>query len=309
VRIGTLAYATEQGLGRLAKSFADALQLEVMVVPHPKHPEQPWYPGAPHYSPRSARLFCRSMDAVLFFETPFDWSLLSCCRRSVLMLMHECTPRSMPAEPTAMLAPSLLELREFPGSKLCPVPVDVPWRLRTRVRTYVHNAGHGSFRGRNGTQEVLQALKHTSKPFKLLLRSQHPLSCSDPRAEVRCSTAPYSTLWDEGDAFVFPEKFNGLSLPLQEARAAGMLVLATDRFPTNTWLPQPLIAPRGYQRASIGGCYRPFEEAVVDSRDVAAAMDKSFDADIASYSLAGREWAEANSWEKLRETVLEAVCG
>lgn len=88
-----------------------------------------------------------------------------------------------------------------------------------------------------------------------------------------------------------------------------MLVLATNRWPINTWLPQPLIAPRGYQRASIGGCYRPFEEAVVDSRDVAAAMDALYDSSIASYSLAGREWALENSWEKLRETVLEAVCG
>ena len=42
--------------------------------------------------------------------------------------------------------------------------------------------------------------------------------------------------------FVFPEKFNGLSLPLQEARAAGMLVLATDRFPMNTWLPREMKA-------------------------------------------------------------------
>lgn len=130
------------------------------------------------------------------------------------------------------------------GVTFLPVPVNVPWRQRTRCEVFIHNAGNGGLRGRNGTRQIIDAMLYIKSPIKLILRSQEGTwMTNDNRVELRIGHQSQETLWDDGDCFLFPEKFNGLSLPLQEARAAGMLVMATDRFPMNTWLPQQIGCP------------------------------------------------------------------
>jgi hypothetical protein len=205
--------------------------------------------------------------------------------------------------------------------------VEVPWRQRTSCRTFVHNAGHGGLRGRNGTKELYTALPHVQSPIRLILRSQErvdehlqiqstTLQIGNVTVDYRFGTFPYDTLWDEGDAFVFPEKFNGLSLPLQEARAAGMVVLATDRFPMNGWLPKgPLIRSHGWQTAKVGPPYLSFREEIVHPKDVAAAIDVACiqsESGITRYSQDGREWAEGMSWKVLGpqyQRLLEQLAG
>lgn len=317
MRVGSVVYSTDQGLGILAKSFWDnGVLTDVTVQKHKHHRNYlDRYPGAKVASHHANRELCDRVDVMLFFETPFDWGLIEYCRhrgvRTALMLMHECTPAELPARPDLFLAPSALEAKEFPGSKFLPVPVEAPWRMRKECRTYVHNAGHGGLKGRNGTQLLLEAMRHVRSPLKLIVRSQKPLAvhCDDERVELRIGTADYSSLWDEGDCFVFPEKFNGLSLPLQEARAAGMLVMATARFPNWEYLPYSLLIPsRGSARSRIGPAYREFDEAVVDPSDIAATMDKFYGKDIAEYSCDGLDWAASMSWQKLKPLYLEALC-
>lgn len=337
MRVGTLCYATDSGLGVLAKAFYDhGIVTHPLVVRHAHHPtHDDWYPGAPQTPVRpidvlTARDLCRSVDVMLFFETPFDWSLIPYCRehgiKTVLMPMYECTPRILPAMPDLFVCPSLLDLRYFPnGGRLAagdsvdevvsvhiPVPVDVPWRKRERARVFVHNAGHGGLKGRNGTRELLEALwlcnclKGTGDA-RFIIRSQKPLPEDvGPRGDLcgrltwQTGTVPAADLYAEGDVFVFPEKFNGLSLPLQEARAAGMLVMATERFPNNTYLPKgPLIPVAGYRPNRIGAAYTEFKEAVVDPKEIAAKIDDWYDRDISDYSEGGKQWAETMSWGAL----------
>lgn len=362
MKVGSLVYATDQGLGILAKSFVDnGIITDPYVVRHSSHhTHDEWYPGAPQtsirpFDTRKVREWANGMDVLLFLETPFDWMLIPYCRgrqiKTVLMTMHECTPVDRPAEPDLYLCPSALDLREFTATcKRClgtgvpdtttlsnarwrtkepcpqhihlPVPVSVQWRQRTAARVFVHNAGHGSFRDRNGTAKLLEALwlcdclKGVSDA-RFVIRYQGTLPDIGPKGDFsgklqwRNGTFSYKTLWDEGDVFVFPESFNGLSLPLQEARAAGMLVIATDRFPMNQWLPTPpLIKPRGFSRAKIGGPYMSFDEAQIAPEDIAAKIDEYYDDDIQSYSMDGKLWAEQMSWEKLGpiyRTVLEKL--
>ncbi len=126
--------------------------------------------------------------------------------------------------------------------------------------------------------------------------------------EFRRGIFPADTLWTEGDVFVFPEKFNGLSLPLQEARAAGMLVVSTDRFPINTWLPkEPLIQVSDTRMTRLGGHLTEFDEAIVDPRDIAAKIDEWYGRDISEYSEQGRMWAARNSWEILKPKYMEIL--
>jgi len=325
LRVGSLIYATEQGLGILARSLVShGIITAPMVVRHGRHADHPeWYTGVQeihdlrsHAARGQIRRHLLSCSAVLFIETPFDWGLLPLLREArvptALLTMHECTPRTLPALPDLFICPSDLDYSIFTGdgssgvrTVRLDVPVGVPWRLRGRARTFVHNAGWGSFHDRNGTRALLEAIDLVRSPAHFLIRSQQDLPDRHvpmPAAatvEWRLGTALYETLWDEGDVFVFPERFNGLSLPLREARASGMLVMASDR-PNNHWLPtEPLIPVSGYTEVAIGSAYRTVQRATISPADVAVTIDAWYDRDISSYSSQGRGWAMANSWEAL----------
>lgn len=325
MRIGTLAYATNQGLGLLAKDFYDhGILTDVLVVNHNVHPNygREWYPDSEQimvkpFDRQKAREFVSELDVFFFFETPFDWNLLPFCRfqgvKSVCMPMHECMPVDLPAHPDAYINPSLLDQQHFSGPFI-PVPVDVPWRLRTKAEVFIHNAGHGGLKGRNGTDELLQAMEYVQSPLDLIIRSQADIEVgseitADPRIRLCIGTVPTrEELYAEGDVYVFPEKFNGLSLPLQEARASGMLIISTDRFPINTWLPQESLVPTcAYQEVQLSPRLLPIKEALVDPVDIAQTLDRWYGADISYYSKEGREWAETMSWDALKPIYLEEL--
>lgn len=334
LKIGSLVFATDSGLGVLAREFVrNGIVTHPCIVRHGRHQtHNDWYPLAMEITSirdqaqiDMAKRFCEMMDCMLFFETPFIMDLLPHCRekgiRTVIMPMYECQLENPPYHPDAYLCPSLLDLQVFREkwpqvpAEFIPVPVDVPWRQRTRAEVFVFNSGHGGLRGRNGTHELLEAMRHVQSPIRLIVRSQSDRTWEirhDNRIEYRLGTAPYADLWTEGDALVFPDKFDGLSLPLQEARASGMLVCSTNRFPANTWLPkEPLIKVSSYRRISVGGAFLEIDEAVVEPKAIAETIDRVYGMDIAAYSLAGREWAEQNSWQVLgpqyRE-FLERIC-
>ncbi len=165
MKVGSLVFATDQGLGYLAKDFYDnGILSDVIMIQHGRrtnHTE--WYPNStlvPHrqISGEYVKKFIRDMDVMLFFETPFDWNLLDYCKlvgtTSVLMPMHECTPDPLPSEPDYFLYPSLLEKRIWGEDRgqFISVPVSVPWTRRLTAKTFVHNAGNGGLLGRNGTK-------------------------------------------------------------------------------------------------------------------------------------------------------------
>jgi glycosyltransferase involved in cell wall biosynthesis len=103
---------------------------------------------------------------------------------------------------------------------------------------------------------------------------------------------PYTSLWDDHDVLVAPEKFNGLSLPLQEGLAAGMVVVTSDRYPHNTWLPREYLVPvLKYQKARVNPSYMEFDEAIIEPMAIAETMDRLYGKDISGYSEVARNWA------------------
>lgn len=298
-KIGAVVLATEQGLGYLAKSFFDhGLIDRVYVHPHTsRKTHREWYAGAT--VDKLEDLF--SCESILFFEEAFYWKLIPQARerkiRTVFMVMYECTRNPMPYVPDMILNPSALDQKYYPQGIQVTVPVDAKWKLRTKAQVFVHNAGNGGLGGRNGTRELIEAMKYVKSPIKLIIRSQVPIQeHHDPRIEYRIGT--FDDIWSEGDVFVFPEKFNGLSLPLQEAYASGMLVMAGDRFPINEWLPkEPLIPVSGYRKEKISV---EFDSAIYSPEEIARNIDLWYNVDIESYSRMGKEWGERNSWSALK---------
>lgn len=329
-RVGTIAYCTDRGLSHLARAFVQhgVVNVPPLVVMHDTVPNNPeWYPQSkklplPGVSKgafsNTIWEYCRGLDALLCFETPFDWSAFDFCRRigvrSYLVTMHECTPKEH-TKPYKYLNPSLLDAEYFQGPFL-PLPVEYPWHLRTTACRWVHRGGYGSRMDREGTLVLCDALPLIQSPFSLTLSVQEHLPQEyearlkrDERVTYLCGTIPYHDLYGGGfDAVVQPQKYNGCSLPLQEARASGCLVLTTDRFPTNTWMPvEGLIRAAGHRPTRISPRLHDFVETLIDPADVAAAVDRWYGKDITSYSESARQWAADNSWEVLGPKWQEAL--
>lgn len=322
MKVGTVCYSHARGLGHLARDFINhGVITDICVVRHPGVPMQPWYPNSPVVDLRRLDRktlfdFAATCEAMLFFETPFLLELLPFCRergiRTYVVPMYECWQPSWP-QPYQFLCPSLLDLQYFPRtaekeSIFLPLPTEYPWRLRERALHYRHNGGYLGCRGREGTTLLIEAMRHVRSPLRLTISVQenvdtaHQRMCAqDPRIEYTAATIPYETLYSEGDVAVMPQKFNGCSCPMQEACAAGLLLMASDRFPANSWLPnEPLIPVSGYNRGvQIGGAYMRFDEAVIKPEDIAATMDQWYGKDIVEYSLKGKAWAESHSWSVL----------
>jgi len=338
-KVGSLVYATNQGLGILAKSFFDnGLIIHPIIVKHTstyRHTHVEWYPQGTTIVTwkqlkqrriNKVKSIFSQCDVLLFFETPFDWNLIKWARRegikTIIMPMYECMPKQIPATPDLWINPSALDQQYFPDGKQVTVPADseIKWYQRTTAKVFVHNAGNGGLHGRNGTNNLIEAMKYVQSPIKLIIRSQRPLEVGtdhDSRIEVRVGNHSKSELWATtedggGDVFVFPDRFNGLSLPLQEAYTAGMCVMATNRFPANTWLPtSPLIPVSSVRKNAISGAYKEFDESIVSPESIAEKIDEYYAQDITTISTLGKMWAQQSSWEIIKPeyvSIIENLC-
>lgn len=333
MRVGTVCYATTQGLGVLAKQFYDAgVITDVMIYKHPNgrstHTE--WYPEGTHvlstrpFRGNAVERFLDDLDVVLFFETPFDWEFVRRCRerrvKTAVIPMYEWHLERPPHSMDLYINPSLLDQQYFPQGTFIPIPaVSGIWKQRETATRFVHNSGHIGSRNHKGTEELLKAMLHVKSPIKLTVTSQEqaltklingvPGIEDDSRVEFLIQdNLDYGNLFSHGDVYIAPEKYNGLSLPLQEAFAAGMGVMTTDRFPANTWLPNDILIPvERYGRARTMGGHLEFDEAIVSPQTIAAMIDKWWGQGITELSNLGREWAEANSWEVLKPKYLETL--
>lgn len=311
-RVGTICLATNQGLGYLAKDFYDnGIIDEVYVHKHTSRTNHyEWYPNRV----QTIDELLEKIDILLMFETPFEWKVIPKARakgiKTVLMPMYECTYHPFPYEPDQIWCPSDLDMKFYQdkGHENCvrvDVPVDVAWKQREKALVFVHNAGNGGLGGRNGTAELIKAMEYVKSPIKLIIRSQsHEYHSKDERITFVNTSVPKEELWNEGDVFVFPEKFNGLSLPIQEAFASGMLVMASMRFPNTSYLPlDPLIPVKGYKQERISVI---FESAIIDPIDIAKTIDVFYNRDITNYSNLGKKFGEKMSW-KIQKEKYEAL--
>ena len=308
MKIGAVIYCSDQGLGYLAKDYYDnGIIDKVLIVPHSRRKNHfEWYKNEGICS--SVEELLDKVDIVLAFETFFNhWDVIPKAiergKKTILIPMYECTPNPLPYYPDVIVSPSLLDQQYYPNSTFIGVPAVGKWRLREKANVFVHNAGNGGLGGRNGTRELIEAMKYVKSPIKLIIRTQEPnFTTNDSRIEIRRGNFERETLYEEGDVFIFPEKFNGQSKPLQEAYASGMLIMCAARFPMNTWLPkEPLIPVSGYRKEKI--CVE-FDSAVIRPEDIAQTIDKWYGRSISKLSKKGRTWAERSNWKGLKDKLI-----
>lgn len=322
-KLGIVGFASNSGLGTLSREFHDNLKPSRTLLISTKYAEFPErFPGARRGMTReNIEWLLNGCDVVMVFETPGDWDIFRIARKmgkkTILMPMYECMPSVFPALPDLVLCPSKLdykifsrELKERCLVKYLPVPVNrkrVQYLRRKKAMIFEHHAGHGGLLGRNGTYELLAAAPMLKSGAKIVIYSQRRIDFDHPKVEIRVGNfKEYWDIWGSGDVFVFPHKFDGLSLPIQEALSNGMPVISTAIEPFSAWLPQDWLIP-GSEHTEMRVFQRQVEVAVVDPQRIAAMIDEWYGRDIRKDSEIANKLAEQIEWPKLKDRYVSII--
>lgn len=323
-RLGILGFASNSGLGTLSREFFVHLKPERTLLVPTKYQEFPdRFPGARRgLTAENIDWLFGGIDTLLTFETPGgEWSIYQMARKrgvkTILIPMYECAPSPLPVIPDTVLCPSKLDLRIFRQElrgkcdvEYLPIPVNrdrIPFRARHRAEVFEHHAGHGGLLGRNGTYELLAAAPMLKSKAKILIYSQRKLDFEHPNVEVRVGNfEDYWNIWGGGDVFVFPHKFDGLSLPIQEALSSGMPVLSTAIEPFLGWLPQDWMIDAG-EHTQMRVFQRSVDVAVIDPAQIAAKIDEWYGKDIRGDSSKANKLAQALDWQVLKKKYRDLI--
>lgn len=345
MKLGLVARADDRGLGLLTWAFArhmkpdrtlviDMGQLARGFTQHvDRYPDALVVPFDGHYLPEHmVRKWLRGLDCVYFAETAYDWRFVTWANdagvATVCMAMAEFWrhPREpdLPM-PTQVWAPTNWRLDLLPpGTPVVPVPVEddvwtlIPAGTGERLQV-VHVAGHRAAGDRNGTLQVLGAVRNMRGPIDVTIHCQDerlPV-VRPPSADVTLRLVPGGQqsrpdLFAGAHVLLMPRRYGGLCMPAQEALGAG-LALAMSQCPPNvgSW---PLVALRGQyesRQPTPSGDVRSF---TCDPRYIASMMDglARNPERVVTLQTAGVAWAKAHSWSELgpvyRQRLAEA-CG
>jgi glycosyltransferase involved in cell wall biosynthesis len=320
--LGFIARCDKTGLGVESVEFVQHMMPEKLLVALPKlyddMPDQfADFPDAVFLdrfpTPEEADKFLDGLDTLFCIEEPYDWSLLVRAQarnvRTVLRINYEYLPESIPPGIDLMVAP--IDWYQPPGTVILPFPVNrrrFPFRKRTRAHTFVHIAGNLGRHGRNGTKELLEAIPMVKSDVRFIICSQKKLEkIDDPRIEWRIESVPdNSVLFHEGDMMIFPRRYAGQALAVNESLSAGMPVIMTDMRPQNAFFPPELMFP--YQSMGSIHLERTVECATLDSAVIAKKIDEFSGKDISALSEWANRHAETISWETLMPRYLELLC-
>jgi len=314
LKIGLVARCDNSGLGTLSQDFYKHLPISKTLVVQTNYENYPerfkggivCERGIP--SLEEIEEFLEGLNLVLTFETPYNYNLLTKAKekgvKTIIIPNYEwAEPEDkMIAKPDLFLCPSKLDYDEMPEpKKYLPIPIDrekFPFKLRTKAETFVFNNGHGGFGGRNSLAEFLQAIPLIKSDVKFIIRSQVFFqSVNDTRVKIEMGEIEHKKLWEEGDVFVFPHKFDGLSLPIQEALSAGYPIISTNIYPHNTYLPKELLfEPETMAEIKV---YRKIEAAIISPVKLANKIEEWANKNITEFSKKSNELAEKWSWKNL----------
>ena len=316
LRIGIIGFPHNSGLGTMTMEFCRYFPgTKALLIDNGRYKSFPdRFPGA-RLSQRFTKddldwLLC-DIDLLVTFETPIEWRAFAMAAargiKTVLIPMYECMPQRWPALPDLILCPSRLDYTIFHAefNKLCKVeylqwPVNrekVPFNPRKTAKVFEHHAGHGGLVGRNGTAELLAAIPMLKSDAQIVIYSQREMHYTHPKLTLRVGNyANYWDIWGSGDVFVFPHKFDGLSLPVQEALSNGMPVLSTEIPPFIGWLPQDwFFGAAELLQAKVFD--RMVDIALPDPAVIAAKIDAWYGTDISEASRVANKLAAAIDWE------------
>lgn len=324
MRLGLIARADSRGLGVQTKAAFDNLHpVKTMVVDCPSVKPLPlrrdWYPGATWIKGLPTvgdfRVWLQDLDVVYTAETGYGQALWDTANsqgvRTVLHANYEFLDKR--DRPTVWAAPSMWHFDDFPGGAVhlpVPIPGFTPNTSVTATR-FLHIVGRPAVHDRNGSQDLIAALRYITAAVTVTFRCQEPgylesrLAQASVPANVTVITetgdvADNANLYHNQDVLVMPRRFGGLCLPVNEAMGAGMPVIMPDISPNDTWLSENWLVP-----ANVRTTFRAKQHVDVyqsDVRALAAKIDQ-FAQDQEFYAKAKTDAAriaQGMSWERLK---------
>lgn len=287
------------------------------------------------------------VDAIFVCETPLQFSLWEKCRQKGIVaiqqynyefldyFVHKHWPKpTVLAAPTKWNIDAVRELAQelgIPKVVEWPVPVNrelIPFRTIEQCQTFVHIIGRPAVHDRNGTLTFLEAAAKIGRRAKYKIYVQPP---QDAKAieyytpihrrieslkdilgiEVIRNVPNYADMYATGDVLVFPRRYGGLCLPVNEALSAGMPVIMTNISPNSDWLPPDWLVPARrikdfYPRPRVD-----VYEADVDMLAYTMLRFVNSSAYMQQANKLADEIAESISWKTLKtkyDQLLREVC-
>lgn len=321
MKIGAILRCDYTGLGIQSKEFFDHIPCKALVIDAHKLSGQQqnlhWFPDQPVFTMKMGlkipfdviNEFLNGVDVLMTFETPYDYSVYDICRKrgvkTILQLNYEFLeyPSKFPP-PDLFASPSLWHYDDIPGPKIfLPVPVNTSRQVPEKSPgVFLHIAGRSAIHDRNGTMTFLNSLKHVKSDITVYVRSQQYFQAPRVPRNVKLflDYTNKDDYWENysGGVLVMPRKYGGLCLPMQEAIAMEMPVIATAISPNDTWLPANWLVP--VRHAGSFRCKQHVDFYEANERELALKIDEFSDQEV--YETAVKKAIsikERLSWEKL----------
>lgn len=265
MRLGLIARADDSGLGLQTQRLAQMLQpTRILVIDFSACRGMPphWdrfkdYKNVKRHkgflNDDVAQWITTGVDTLLTCETDYaDGALFKLAKRkSVRTFLHynyeflKNVSNPKHPMPDVFLSPSRWHMDRLPPAVAdrtiyLPLPVENNWSDEKEPKTYLHVIGKHTKEDRNGTELVWRALEHTDAQFELLVTHQDPVTLpNDPRIRDLGYVDDLRPLYRRASKLIFPRRFGGQSLVIQEAIASNCwpILLENDPYEVGTKIP------------------------------------------------------------------------
>lgn len=337
IRCGLIARADKTGLGVKTWEFYNHIKpLKTLLVDISSLNGRPinekWYQyatvsdGFP--SDELIDSFLHGISVVYTAETPYNYKLFSIAKeRGIKTILHAnyefldyCADISLPA-PDIIACPTYWHYKDIQaigkhiGSKVIYLPVPVAtehfkYKKRNKIKKILHIAGNKTIYDRNGTGELIEAMRYVKSDVKLVIRSQHTLQkmIKDDRIEIdETNKVNYWDNYEDEDMFVLPRKFGGLCLPLNESLACGMIPLMLGIEHIKDLLPiECQIPTEAYKEFVVRPTIRCYD---TDPFVIAKNIERLVNSDLTKINKWVNKWRKENSWKALKPLYLKILRG
>lgn len=304
MRLTIIARADLTGLGNQSRNWVRLLKPHKIIVidsrPFNKNDQYfSWYSGHPRayqvngfISTGEINSILQDTDVLLTFESTYNYGLLATASmRGIKTILQNNWEFTDYLRQPSLPLPDLLvnhstwhlndQVKRWPDiTDYCPSPLFIEDyesvytdnMNRTGKKRFLHIAGRTTHMDRNGTQDLLEAVKLIPKDidFELVIKSQSVEvgAFDDPRVSVdRSSPVDEKALYRDFDLVIMPRRYGGACLPMNEALAAGLPVIMPDIDPNNKILPEGWLVPA--EKKSVFMARTPIDVYSVDHQALA----------------------------------------
>jgi hypothetical protein len=152
--------------------------------------------------------------------------------------------------------------------------------LKQKHGRILHIAGKAAIKDRNGTETVIEMMKHLKSDVVLDIRTQVKidLPITDKRINIITdNTENHSDMYVGYDAMILPRRYAGLCLPMNEALISALPVFMTNISPNNDLLPPEwLVESRKISRLMTRTMLGVYEG---DAKRLASLVDNYLESD------------------------------